>query len=162
MSIAADLRLHQEADPETGLFFKAVHQFTLRTLVQFFKWDREEMGYPCIGVGPLEGERTGEFTPMNSLRLPNVITLDAFKMNTGLDVCEVIAHELVHLWEHTLEYDLTGNAHNESFHNRMADYGIATKGQTGKHVGYMGEVWEGWMEENLDLGLQRFTLGEPL
>lgn len=118
------------------------------------------MGYPCLGAASLGRYRMAEYTPKNSFMLPHAIALNFMEMDTGIDVCEHIAHELVHMWEHSLGYDLSGNAHNEQFHNKMSDYGIATQGVMGRHVGYMGDVWQDWLKRNEDLKLETFKLGQ--
>lgn len=159
MDIATELRHHQEQDPIMGSFFKALHEWTLRTIIQFFREDMPEMGYPCFRFAKLDGERRGEYTPKDGACLPDVISMDPEVIRDGLEAAEVIAHELVHLWQNHLGYTLENNLHDESFHNKMADYGIVTEGDAGNARGTIGDVWEDWLKDNEDLKLRYYGLG---
>lgn len=161
MDIAQALREHQIADLETGLMYRAVHEFTLRTLLEFFYRDIDEMGYPCIRFERIDSESLAEYRPVDGYRLPNSITIDPFKLDTGAELFELIAHELVHQWLHMLEYDQSGNKHEQPFQDKMMDYGIVTEVGTGKRLGTVGDIWEDWLGVNSDLELERFRFGEP-
>jgi len=158
--IALLLRQHQEDHPEVGSFFKAIHMFIDRTVVEFFGKDVGSMPFPVVSFEPIPGERRGEYRPADGYFLPHKITVDPFKMDTGLDAAEILAHELVHLWMQWLGYPMVDNVHTDAFHEKMADYGIMSKGDTGDHVGLIGEVWVDWLEHNEDLQLASYAMGD--
>jgi hypothetical protein len=160
MDIAKALREYQEQDLETGLFFRSVHEFTLRTLIEFFRRDMDEMGYPCFRFERIPGERLAEYRSLDGYRLSNVITIDPFKLENGDQIPELIAHELVHQWLYMLEYDQSGNAHEQPFMDKMMDYGIVTEQGSGNHIGTVSDIWENFLAENDDIRFHRFMLGE--
>lgn len=156
------VRMLQCSQPEpVGGFFASVHRFMGRTRAQFFEEDWALMPYPFIEIGKLPGERRGQYWPVNGMFLPCVITLDVRKIKTGEEFAEVLAHEATHLWEHHLGYQMVGNKHEEHFHNKMADMGIASNNDGEghcQHRGYIGEVWADWLGANADLKLGAFVL----
>lgn len=163
MTTAMALRQHQEADPVVGKFFQAMHTFADRTVTRFFS-DAEQMRtvFPVLAFEELRHDRRGVYRPKDGYTLEHSITLNPYALADGEEAAEVLAHELVHLWEHVTGNVGADNYHGAPFHDRMARMGILTEGRHGKHVGRQsvdGEpVWENWLVENEDLNLARFKL----
>lgn len=160
--IALLLRSHQEQHHDVGKWFTAVHTFIDRTVAEFFPEDVGKLPTPVISFEPIPGERRGEYRPWDGYFLPHKIVVDPFKMTNGLECCEILAHELVHLWEWYLGYPMIDNNHTQAFHDKMMDYGIVVEGDTGNHVGTLGDVWVDWLEHNHDLGLASYDMGDAV
>lgn len=163
MKILRDvLQDHQENDPEFGAFFKAMHTFAGRTLERFFD-DTPGMPHPVLRFEPVRASCKGKYEPKDGLALNDSITIDPFKCETGVDAAEVLAHELVHEWQHHVGRLPERNFHNAEFHARLGLMGIHSTGKTGRHIGYMEiedteGVWEAWLRKNEDLQLAKFIL----
>lgn len=152
------LRERQEADPQLGSFFQALHAFADRTIKQFFH-DTPELPHPVIALERTRATCRGEYQPVDGALLPHKIIIDPHKCATGEDAAEVLAHELVHLWQHYVGKLPERNYHNAEFHNRLGLLGILSSGKAGHHNGYIeGGVWQEWLAENDDLQLAKFAL----
>lgn len=165
MKIIADvIRGNQEEDAEFGAFFEALHKFADRTIDRFFA-DTPDIPHPVIALEKVRASCRGVYHPKDGLMLAHRITIDPFQCKTGLDVAEVLAHELVHLWQDHVKKLPERNYHNSEFHARLGLLGIISEGKRGKHRGYYeGEdgslvgVWHHWLQENADLHLDQFVL----
>lgn len=151
------LRAHQEEDPELGGFFKALHTFIDRTIVKFFM-DSPNLPHPVVSLDKIKGNQRGEYRQKDGYALTHVITIDPFKVATGADAAEVVAHELVHVWQAYIGKPVERNYHSAEFHDRMMLYGILTDGRDGRHMNYLGDIWQEWMDWNSDLQLDKFVL----
>lgn len=154
------LQDHQENDPEFGAFFKAMHTFTERTIEKFFA-DTPDLPRPILKFEPVRATCRGKYEPKDGLTLHDSITIDPFKCATGVDVAEVLAHELVHEWQHHVGRLPERNFHNSEFHARLGLMGLKSTGKTGRHIGFIddGELWQRWVYvENKDLQLKEFLL----
>jgi len=160
---ALTLRRHQEADPAVGHLFKALHQFADRTIVRFFD-DAPEMQnvLPVLSFEELRQDRRGVYRAMDGYTLAHSITLNPYALRDGEEAAEVLAHELVHLWEEVTGNRPSENYHGGQFHHRMFLMGIMTSGRHGRtesHCTVDGEpVWANWLAENADLRLGDFIL----
>ncbi len=151
-----DLRHKQEEGVIFGKLFSAIYEFTDRTILRYFS---DALPVPVLAFEKVRGSCRGEFVPIDGLGIKNRITIDPFQCKTGEDIAEVLAHELVHLWQFSNGKAPDRNYHNEEFHNRMGLYGILTSGRNGHHEGYIeGGQWEDWLKENHDLKLAEFKL----
>lgn len=159
MKILRDvLQDHQEQDPEFGAFFKALHLFAERTIGMFFA-DTPQMPHPFISLDKVRSSCRGRYMPKDGMMLNDSIVLDPFKITTGVDAAEVLAHELVHVWQQHVGKLPERNYHNSEFHNRLGLMGIASSGKRGSHSGYIeGGVWADWISQNKDLQLEEFKL----
>jgi hypothetical protein len=152
------LQDHQENDPEFGAFFKALHTFAERTIGTFFA-DTPQMPHPIISLDKVRSTCRGRYMPKDGMMLNDSITLDPFKIKDGVDAAEVLAHELVHVWQHHVGKLPERNYHNAEFHNRLGLMGIMSSGKRGHHSGYVeGGVWPDWISQNEDLQLGEFKL----
>lgn len=156
MGITEQLRTHQEADPDFGLFFQAMHAFIDRTLEEFF-WGAG-LPHPVFSMEKDDSGRSGFYVAKDGFLLPHRISVNPWAVRNGEHTAEVVAHELVHLWEYWAGNPTDNNRHNETFHARMGEYGILTTGPDGKHTGYTNGRWQAWLEENEDLNLASFIL----
>lgn len=158
MSIAHVLRQHQEAHDLLGTFYKAMHTFSDRTVERFFD-DTPDLPHPVLEFAPVTASCKGEYQVRDGMALEHRITIDLTKCATAEDAAEVLAHELVHLWQAHLERLPERNYHSSDFHNRLGLMGILSSGKRGHHVGYVeGDVWREWLEENADLELPKFIM----
>lgn len=154
MSAELELRYRQVQDETYGPLFDALYAFADRTLTRFFD-DVPDIPAVVLTMERDRYGRAGFFTPMNGALLRNVINLNPFGLRDGKEAAETIAHELVHHWQ---TYVGASTDHDEEFHQTMMTlYGISTHGSEGRHGGH-DERWDEWMEENADLGLERFLL----
>lgn len=157
-SLTVHLRREQEADEVFGPFFTALHTFASRTINTFFS-DTPDLPHPVVALDKVRASCKGEYRPKDGLMLAHRITVDPFKCTTGLDVAEVLAHELCHLWQHHVGRLPERNYHNAEFHSRAGLLGLLTSGKRGHHDGYIeGGVWQDWLEQNSDLNLDKFIL----
>lgn len=153
--IARAIRTHQRQLEHTGQWWITLHEFTERTLDEFWF---SSTPYPIMAMSPLDGGLSC-YDPMDGLGLQHRITFDPFKVSDGIQVAELLAHELMHLHEDTTGVPTVFNVHGEKFHQAMFErYGIATAGENGHHQGNDGR-WDEWLEANLDLQLARFRFG---
>lgn len=140
------IREHQEADPEFGGLFKALHTFTDRTLAMFFQ-DTPGMPHPVVALEKVRASCRGEYRPKDGRTLHHCITIDPFKCDHGEEAAEVLAHELCHAWQFAVGRLPERNYHNNEFHNRLGPMGIMSTGKAGHHVGYIeGGVWGEWLQ----------------
>lgn len=152
------LREHQEGDEQLGAIFAALHTFADRTINRFFS-DAPDMPHPTIGFGKVRSSCKGSYEPKSLMALEDHITIDPFKVTDGAQAAEVLAHELVHQWQHYIGRLPERNYHNAEFHNRLGTLGVISTGKRGHHDGYTeNNVWEIWMHQNKDLKLAAFTL----
>jgi hypothetical protein len=156
--LSRQLRKFQEADPVTGEIFKAVHEVIDRTIAKFFPEDADLMPHPVVSFEVIHSGRLAEYYPRDGYTMADRINVDPFKVRNGIELPELLAHELVHVWENHLGYPFMGT-HERQFHDKMLDFGIVTEGLVAQHTGYMGDVWQEWMDELADLHLGRFQLG---
>lgn len=156
-----DLRRQQCALDPLGAVYTALYELHDRLRKTFYSDspDDQDMPEAIIRFGPLKRNRMAEYTRFDGT-LWTVITIDPLKHRTAADAAEYLAHEMVHLWMDYLGYEQSDNYHGKPFHDAMANYGICTSGRYGEHVGYIGDVWKQWMEENHDLGLGWFVLSD--
>lgn len=158
LDITMRLRAHQEQDPTLGLLFGALHTFADRTIKQFFD-DAPEMPYPVVAMERDRRNRLGYYTEKDGYTLVHRINLNPYALTTGLEAAETLAHEIVHLWQRTVGRPCQRNYHSAEFHRVMRErYGIKTDGKRGHHVGYEGDTWQQWLDENADLNLDKFVL----
>jgi hypothetical protein len=160
---AITLRRHQEADERVGHLFKALHTFADRTIVRFFSDCREmQTVMPVLSFDELRNDRRGVYRAKDGYTLAHSITLNPYALRDGEEAAEVLAHELVHVWENVTGNQQSENYHGAQFHERMMRYGIETAGRHGRtvrHVTVDGEpVWANWLAENEDLQLGKFIL----
>lgn len=156
--IATQLRWRQEEDETFGPLFKALHTFADRT-VEFFFSDTPDIPHPVLAFDKVRSSCRGEYRPVDGLLLEHRITIDPYKVSNGAEAAEVLAHELVHMWQHHLGKMPERNYHNAEFHNRIGLMGIMTSGKRGHHEGYIeGDVWQEWLDQNDDLCLPQFYL----
>lgn len=163
MTTAQQLRAHQEADPEVGPFFAALHTFADRTIDKFFSDAPEMEGVqPVLSFEELRNDRRGSYRRKDGHRLEHSICLNPYALSDGEEAAEVLAHELVHLWEEVTGNATGSNYHGSTFHDRMLVMGIETEGRHGRTVSHPpidGEpVWQNWLVENEDLRLGEFIL----
>jgi hypothetical protein len=151
------LRQHQEADPELGLFFKALHTFADRTAAQFFS-DTPDLPHPVVALEPDRKDRRGYYTAKDGYTLVHRINLNPVVLRDGREAAETLAHEMVHLWQAHVGRPMERNYHGAEFHARMRLYGIESSGKRGDHVGYIDHVWTNWLVANDDLQLHKFVL----
>ena len=149
--IAKAIRTHQIHLPETGHWWRSIHKFMERTIDEFWY---SQFPYPILSMEETDG--LSHYDPMDGIGLRFRINLNPFKLSDGLQAAEVLAHELVHLHEDLSGVPTLHNQHTSFFHEEMfIRYGIATKGESGEHVGHSGK-WEDWLEENMELELAKF------
>lgn len=156
-TMAQVMRNHQEADPVFGPLFSALHTFVDRTIEEFY-YDTPELPHPVIAMEKDRSGRVGYYTVKDGYTLIHRINVDPWKLRNGEEAAEVVAHELIHLWQQYVGRPIKRNYHSAEFHSRMALYGIQTAGKAGKHTGYTTGRWQAWMEENEDLQLGMFQL----
>lgn len=153
--IAKAIRTHQIHLPEVGHWWRAIHQFTERTLDEFW---HSHMPYPILSMdGSIEGLSC--YDSQDTIGLRYRISLNPLRIRDGVQAAELLAHEMVHMHEDVTGVPTIFNVHTDTFHDLMFTvYGIATHGENGMHTGCGGK-WEDWLEENLDLELARFKFG---
>ena len=158
MTVSTTIRQHQEADAQFGGFFTALHKFIDRTINEFFS-DTPGMAHPVVALERLRSSSMGEYRPQDGMLLHDTIKVDPYKATTGEKAAEVVAHELVHAWQHCVGRLPERNYHNSEFHNRLGLIGILSSGKRGQHVGFIeGGVWRWWLDENADLDLDKYNL----
>jgi hypothetical protein len=163
-SMTQILRKHQETDPMLGPLFRSLHLFADRTVEQFFK-DTPDLPKPVISLERDSKHRHGYFTERDGYALAYRINLNPFSLRTGAEAAEILAHEMIHLWQAHIGRPCVRNYHSAEFHAQMASrYGIITTGKNGEHGGYLINpdtsvgIWEIWMESNSDLRLHEMIL----
>lgn len=144
----------QARHPQFGVVYQGFHSLIAYT-VDRLDWKTER--FPMFKFGELPDDLIASFEEIDDFGFPDVLTLDPMKVRTALAAAEYVVHETVHCWQADIGYPLVDNRHEENFHLAMADFGIATQGISGRHVGYIGDVWDEWMAE-----LRHLRLGEML
>lgn len=155
--IAQDLRTYQEADAELGPLFQRMYKFSDRTIEEFFQ-DTPSLPKPVLSFDKDHKDRRGHYSQMDGYRLVHKINLNPFVLATAEEAAEVLAHELVHLWQAHVGRPIMRNYHGTEFHLRMRQYGIETEGKEGRHLRYIDVTWPNWLVENEDLELDKFIL----
>lgn len=156
--ITTMLRQHQEEDELLGGLFKALHTFADRTMEEFYS-DTPTMPYPVVAMEKDRANRLGYYTTKDGYTLVHRINLNPYSLKTGTEAAETLAHEMVHLWQAHIGRPCLRNYHGADFHQRMAHYGILTKGKRGHHTGYdESGTWPAWMKRNEDLELDKYVL----
>lgn len=155
--ISKRLRQHQEADPNLGPFFLALHTFADRTKKAFFE-DAPDMPHPVVALEPDRKDRRAYYTAKDGYTLVHRINLNPVVLRNGEEAAEALAHEIVHLWQYHVGRPMERNYHSAEFHARMRLYGIETSGKRGEHVDYIDATWANWMKTNADLRLPEFLL----
>lgn len=153
----AALRSKQENDEVFGGLFAALHLFADRTAERFFE-DAPELPHPVLAMEPDRMNRKGFYTTVDGYTLSHRINLNPMVLRTGEEAAEVLAHEMVHLWQAHVGKPIKRNYHGHDFHVRMRQYGIETDGKRGDHVRYFDPTWPNWLVENEDLSLAKWVL----
>lgn len=150
--LARAIRTHQFHQPEVGHWWRAIHTFLERTIEEYWY---TSMPYPILNMDTF-AEGLSYYEPQNGMNLPHVIGINPLRVRNGTHVAELLAHELVHLHMNITNEPTVFNVHGDRFHELMfVHYGIATHGENGMHTGNDGR-WDDWLEENLDIQLERF------
>lgn len=155
--IEKDLRQHQEAAEGIGLFYGRLYKLAERIIEEFYT-DVPGMPTPLISLDTDGGRRRGYYVPVDGSQLLNRISLNLDVLRDGAEAAETLAHEMVHLFENHIGQPCENEYHGEAFHARMSVYGIQTIGSRGRHVGYVDDRWQRFMETNADLELEKFIL----
>lgn len=130
---AQDVRDQQVAHEQLGSLFAALHGFTDFLLSTV--WAEEELPYPILSVNKDRLSRRGSYKPLDGTLLAHTINVNPDACRTGNDAAEVVAHELVHLWQFVDGQPFVDNRHSSTFHDTMlARYGITTRGRNGFHI----------------------------
>ena len=153
VGVSATLREHQQQDPTLGTFYSALYTFADRTVAHFFDGDLPD---PVLSF-----ERCNNVAEYHhgggKLGLPDVIVINVWKLRTGAEAAESLAHELVHLWQQHHGVPHVPPYHNVMFIDQMEEMGIVAN-RSGIHQGFAGDTWSKWMLENEDLQLDQFML----
>lgn len=157
VAVVKALRDHQERDESLGVLFRSLHLFADRTKERFFE-DSPDMPDPVIAMEPDRASRRGYYTTIDGYALAHRINLNPLVLRGGEEAAEVLAHEMVHLWQAHVGRPIERNYHGHEFHVRMRQYGIETDGKSGEHVRYFDPTWPNWLVENEDLMLGKFIL----
>lgn len=146
------LRQAQTEHPELGGLFVALHTFYDRTNDEFFNGKLPKL---VIVMEKDRANRRGHYT-MDPV-LGHRINLNPFVLKDGAEAAEVMAHEMVHVWQACVGRPCLRNYHGTEFHKMARHLGILTEGNGGEHVGFTND-WTAWWTANDDLELERFML----
>jgi predicted SprT family Zn-dependent metalloprotease len=153
--LARKLREHQEAHPQVGGLYRALHTFADRLIEHHFS--HLDMPQLALSIEKDRRNKLGHYRPFDGYMMVHTINLNISTMKDGEEAAETLAHEIVHLWQVVDGHPCKKNHHGEDFHAMMAQIGIETRGPLGHHVSRTA-TWLNWMEENADLNLAAFTL----
>ena len=153
-----EVRKRQLEHGNLSTLFEAMYTLCDRIIGTFF--DDAEMVMPVVTLDH-DGSVAGKFTAGSSLGLGPVINLNPWGNKDGIEMAETLAHEVLHLWEHTVGTLNDNNRHTDEFHQRMwALYGIRTTGTSGRHGGH-DHRWDEFLQMQDDLHLDWFNLPGP-
>lgn len=153
--LAIDVALMQEQGPLGGIF-KALYVFAERTLEHFYC--DLPLPMPILSLDREANSKKGSYRQRDGAMLTHRININPYMCRTGTDAAEILAHELVHLWEHETDQTTRHNYHGSVFVECMADYGIVVTPPRGFHIGYEGTTWQDWLDRNEDLQLDQFLM----
>jgi hypothetical protein len=138
----------QETDP-IGEFFSDCYTFCdwLVTNVFYEAW----LPPVVLRLDKLRHGRMAEYQPVDGMMLHGTIIIDPTKSSKGVHVAEWLAHEMIHHYEWvtgraTVE-ELDENHHTDGFQNMAMELGLSIEPGTGLHRGYVGDVWEAFLED---------------
>lgn len=156
--VAVVLRHWQNTDESFGVLFTSFNAFVDRTMEEFF------MDTPDLPIPILKFEQSadqpnirGYYQKIDGSGIHHRLGLNPMRIRNGEEAAEVIAHELVHLWQQYVGRPCEENRHTEEFHEQMMErYNIITEGPHGTLKGFHTPLWDAWMIENEDLRLPEF------
>lgn len=156
--IATTVRAFQcasDGDDQYGFLWQTFYTVVDRLLEEFWsEW--ATIPYPILSMDFDREEMLGWFEPYDCIGLPCRLNINPQKLKNGLEAAEVIAHELLHVWEWYLaEMGTENNVHTEFFKDQMWEiYGINVEIPSGRHFGNDGR-WDEWLSRNTDLHLDK-------
>lgn len=142
---------------DNSIFFRAMYDLSARIRDEFYP-DVPDLPKPLISLDDDRPNRRGWYMAQDGALLMDRINLNIDAIPDGLIAAEVLAHEMVHMFENHVGTPCVDEHHGSLYHDRMRAYGIETIGDTGRHVGYFGTTWHDFLARNGDLNLSKFTL----
>lgn len=153
-----ETRQRQIEHANLGTLFEAMYTLCDRIIGTFF--EDAEVLMPIITLDR-DGSVAGKFSENTTLGLGPTINLNPWGNKNAIEMAETLAHECLHLWEHTVGLLNNNNRHDERFHQMMMGlFGIRTTGTSGRHGGH-DERWDEFLHLQEDLHLDWFQFPGP-
>lgn len=150
-----DIRERQVEHEKFGELFRRMYVLIERTTEEYF-YD-VEMPMVVLSFERDRMDKLGWYMPEDGMGIEHRMNLNVYALRDGTHAAEVIAHEMLHVWEYAVGRHVGGD-HSDEFNERMFSlFGIRTEGPTGKHMAH-DERWDEWLAQNSDLGLEKILL----